>query len=80
MKNRLVTASELLDFLKINNSDLKILIRYFKFPCYTGFVSKRPNLKEKIWNKTSIKLWLEDEENLKELKYIQEAKKNKIGE
>lgn len=75
MKNRLVTASELLDFLKINNSDLKILIRYFKFPRCTGIQCKKK--KEKIWNIKSIALWLEDEENLKELKCIQEVRKNR---
>ena len=72
--NSRITITELLELLKIKNCDLKILIKYFRFPQYSGVQCKK-GIKQKIWHIKTISLWLEDKENQKELKFIQMIRK-----
>lgn len=74
--NSRITITELLELLKIKNCDLKILIKYFRFPQYAGVQCKK-GIKKKIWHKKTIDLWLEDKENLKELRFIQMIRKKR---
>lgn len=73
-KKSRIALNELLELLKIKNCDLKILIKYFRFPQYAGFQCKK-GIKQKIWHIKTINLWLEDKENLKELRFIQMIRK-----
>lgn len=75
-KKSRIALNELLELLKIKNCDLKILIKYFRFPQYAGVQCKK-GIKQKIWHIKTIALWLEDKENLKELRFIQMIRKKR---